>query len=87
VDSGCVTLNRRTTPLLPSEQEALFDRLARTGFSQRRKMMLKLLKGSWPKPALEAAFAQVGLSLQTRAEAVSLGQFVALTLALTENLK
>lgn len=85
VDSGCVTLDRRPTPLLPSALEPAFERLVRAGFSQRRKMMFKLLKGVWPHDALEKAFARTGLPLQTRAEAVSLEQFVQLTLALTLN--
>jgi 16S rRNA A1518/A1519 N6-dimethyltransferase RsmA/KsgA/DIM1 with predicted DNA glycosylase/AP lyase activity len=47
--------------------------------SQRRKMMLKLLKQNWPKEKLEAAFEQLELSPQIRAEKVSLDKFVKLT--------
>jgi 16S rRNA A1518/A1519 N6-dimethyltransferase RsmA/KsgA/DIM1 with predicted DNA glycosylase/AP lyase activity len=47
-------------------------------FSQRRKMMLKLLKQDWPKDELEQAFAQLKLSPQVRAEAVALEQFAEL---------
>ena len=42
-------------------------------------MMLKLLKSEWPAQHLEAAFAEVGLSPEIRAEKVSLEQFVRLT--------
>ena len=48
-------------------------------FSQRRKMMLKLLKQDWPKEKLEAVFGELNISPQERAEKLSLEQFVALT--------
>ena len=79
VDSACVTLQRRAAPLLPPELRPAFKRLVKLGFSQRRKMMLKLLKASWPLEKLQAAFATLGLSPQIRAEKVSLLQFVELT--------
>jgi 16S rRNA (adenine1518-N6/adenine1519-N6)-dimethyltransferase len=79
VDSACVTLMRRETPLLPEEQREAFYRLVKQAFSQRRKMMLKLLKQNWPKEQLEAAFTELNISLQERAEKLSLEQFVALT--------
>ena len=79
VDSACICLERRAAPLLPEEQRALFRRLVKKAFSQRRKMMLKLLKQEWPKETLEAAFAALGISPMERAEKLSLEQFVALT--------
>jgi len=42
-------------------------------------MMLKLLKEDWPEEQLSAAFGGMGLSPQTRAEAISLELFVKLT--------
>jgi 16S rRNA A1518/A1519 N6-dimethyltransferase RsmA/KsgA/DIM1 with predicted DNA glycosylase/AP lyase activity len=42
-------------------------------------MMLKLLKQEWPKEQLEAAFTELNISFQERAEKLSLGQFVELT--------
>ena len=79
VDSACVTLVRRDQPLLAEEQRKIFHRLVKQSFSQRRKMMLKLLKQDWPKEKLEVAFAALNISLQERAEKLSLQQFVALT--------
>jgi 16S rRNA (adenine1518-N6/adenine1519-N6)-dimethyltransferase len=79
VDSACVTLVRREQSLLPEDQRLMFRRLVKQAFSQRRKMMLKLLKQNWPKEKLEAAFTSLGISLQERAEKLSLEQFVALT--------
>jgi 16S rRNA (adenine1518-N6/adenine1519-N6)-dimethyltransferase len=79
VDSACVALVRRAQPLLPRELNAAFARLVKLSFSQRRKMMLKLLKQSWPVEKLTAAFEQLQLSPQIRAEKVGLEQFVQLT--------
>jgi 16S rRNA (adenine1518-N6/adenine1519-N6)-dimethyltransferase len=82
VDSACVCLVRRATPLLPENLRAAFVKIVKRGFSQRRKMMLKLLKADWPKEQLEAAFAELNISPQERAEKLSLEQFVALTILL-----
>jgi 16S rRNA (adenine1518-N6/adenine1519-N6)-dimethyltransferase len=79
VDSACVCLVRREAPLLPGSRRQIFRRVVKLAFSQRRKMMLKLLKQEWPREILEAAFASLGISLQERAEKLSLEQFVALT--------
>ena len=78
VESACVTLVKREHPLLPVEQHATFERLVKLGFSQRRKMMLKLLKTAWPEDKLLAAFERMNLSPQIRAEKVTLEQFAAL---------
>jgi 16S rRNA (adenine1518-N6/adenine1519-N6)-dimethyltransferase len=79
VDSGCVKLVRRENPMLPPELSAAFDHLVKLAFSQRRKMMMKLLKTEWPVDKLNAAFADLNLSPQIRAEKVTLEQFAALT--------
>ncbi len=79
VDSACVCLKRRAVPLLTEDLRPTFYRLVKQSFSQRRKMMLKLLKQAWPKEKLEAAFVELNISPQERAEKLSLEQFVALT--------
>lgn len=79
VDSGCVTLLRRDCELLSPDERQVFKRLVKQAFSQRRKMMLKLLKQDWPAERLTAAFAHLGLDEKVRAEKVSLEQFVELT--------
>ena len=79
VDSGCVILEKRAEPLLPFEKIPLYCRIVKLALSQRRKMMLKLLKQNWPVEKLNAAFEQLNLSPQIRAEKVSLEQFVVLT--------
>ena len=85
VDSACVVLNRREQPLLPENLRASFVKIVKRAFSQRRKMMLKLLKADWPKEKLEAAFAELKISPQERAEKLSLEQFVELAKSVTAN--
>ena len=79
VDSACVILVRRAQPLLPAEKRADFHAIVKRAFSQRRKMMLKLLKTDWPESLLMQEFEVVGLSPKARAETVSVSEFVALT--------
>src|SRR6185503_19434072 len=79
VDSACVILERRTKPFLPESRRTDFHAIVKRAFSQRRKMMLKLLKADWPEAALAKAFEAAGLSPQTRAESVSVEQFATLT--------
>jgi 16S rRNA (adenine1518-N6/adenine1519-N6)-dimethyltransferase len=78
VDSACVVLSRRETPLLPEEKRGAFVKIVKRAFSQRRKMMLKLLAQDWPKEKLERAFDELKISRQERAENLSLEQFAAL---------
>jgi 16S rRNA (adenine1518-N6/adenine1519-N6)-dimethyltransferase len=79
VDSACITLNRHPVPLLTPELRPVYVKLVKCAFSQRRKMMMKLLKQIWPEPRLAAAFQTLAISPQIRAEAVTLTQFVQLT--------
>ncbi|HEY6166571.1 MAG TPA: 16S rRNA (adenine(1518)-N(6)/adenine(1519)-N(6))-dimethyltransferase RsmA [Verrucomicrobiae bacterium] len=83
VVSACLTLLRRPEPLLPRELHGSFTRIVKRAFSQRRKMMLKLLRTDWPGERLEAAFTTLKISPQARAETVSLENFVELTRMLT----
>src|SRR5260221_664648 len=64
VDSGCLKLVRREQPLLSSDQAMVFSRIVKRSFSQRRKMMVKLLKAEWPANVLQKALDGLGLSLQ-----------------------
>ena len=69
----------RVMPLLPENLRATFVKIVKRGFSQRRKMMLKLLKQDWAVDKLAAAFAELKISPQERAEKLNLEQFVELT--------
>lgn len=79
VDSACVWLARRPEPALPPALRETFVRIVKRSFSQRRKMMLKLLKEDWPAEKLEPAFERLRLPGQVRAEKVSREQFIRLT--------
>ena len=79
VDSATILLKRRAEPLLSPDQVRAFQRLVKLAFSERRKMMAKLLKQQWPADHILAALEQLGISPQARAQTVSLEQFVALT--------
>jgi 16S rRNA (adenine1518-N6/adenine1519-N6)-dimethyltransferase len=79
VDSVCVVLDRRATPLLPHGQREYFVKIVKRAFSQRRKMMLKLLREDWPVEKLQRTFEVLKISPQERAEKLSLEQFVHLT--------
>lgn len=78
VDSATVLLKRRAEPLLAAEDVKLFQRLVKLAFSERRKMMAKLLKQQWPAERIMNALETLGISPQARAQTVSLVQFVAL---------
>jgi 16S rRNA (adenine1518-N6/adenine1519-N6)-dimethyltransferase len=79
VDSACITLVQRKDPLLAPELHQTFAKIVKRGLSQRRKMMHKLLKSDWPEDKLTTAFSSIGISLQERAEKLSVIQFVELT--------
>jgi len=84
VDSACLTLVRRRHRLLTPAQTKVFVRVVKQAFSQRRKMMAKLLRADWPEEVLRRAMSELGLSPQIRAEAVALEQFVELTELMVE---
>jgi len=85
VDSACVVLDRRPQPLLPDDLRPVFARIVKRAFSQRRKMMMKLLKSDWPAEQLTQAFTTLNISPQERAEKLSLEQFVDLTKMLSRS--
>jgi 16S rRNA (adenine1518-N6/adenine1519-N6)-dimethyltransferase len=84
VDSACISLTHRPQLLLTPEAQASFAKIVKRSFSQRRKMMLKLLKTDWKAADLERSFERAGLPPSTRAESVTLQQFVQLTSSLNE---
>jgi 16S rRNA (adenine1518-N6/adenine1519-N6)-dimethyltransferase len=79
VESSCLALHRRHTPLLTEDQCRTFVQLVKLGFSQRRKVMWKLLKQRWHADLLETARQQLELDPMIRAQALGLDTFVALT--------
>jgi 16S rRNA (adenine1518-N6/adenine1519-N6)-dimethyltransferase len=83
VDSSCVVLEKRVRPLLPPASRRVYVSLVKLAFSQRRKMMMKLLKATWPEETLQKAFVALKLPADIRAEKVELEGFVALAEMLT----
>ena len=83
VDSACVTLCRRPAPLVPRRSLATYVALVKRAFSQRRKMVGKLLRQDWPDALLEPALQRAEISPKQRAAEISPAQFARLTEALT----
>ena len=83
VDSACVVLIRRVQPLLPESHHATFVKIVKRAFSQRRKMIQKLLREDWPAEELKRAFEELKLPQQERAEKLSLEQYAQLARLLT----
>jgi 16S rRNA (adenine1518-N6/adenine1519-N6)-dimethyltransferase len=79
VDSGCIELLRRETPLLLPKLCPVFKKIVKRVFAERRKKMMKLLKRDWPEAAVVEAFDALGLDEKIRAERVTLEQFTELT--------
>jgi 16S rRNA (adenine1518-N6/adenine1519-N6)-dimethyltransferase len=77
VESGVVVLTPRTPGELPDCDGARFTKLVKQGFAQRRKQLRKNLAShalDWP-----ALTAHLGVAETTRAEELSLEQWIALT--------
>ena len=77
VDSAIVRLLPRLPNEVPPHDAETFSRLVRRGFSQRRKQLRNLLKTE--VPAWPEAAAALGFDEQTRAEELSLDQWIALS--------
>ena len=85
VDSACIQLRRRSDEPLPPELVPVFVKIVKRSFSERRKMMQKLLRHDWTPGLLADAFRHIGIPPQARAETVSLDQFVELTQTLARH--
>lgn len=79
VDSACIRLRRRTSPLVPAGLQSRYVELVKLAFSQRRKMMWKLLRTRWPEDSLARAFHEAKVRRDARAETVGPSQFAILT--------
>ena len=81
VDSSFMVLTRRREPLAPVADEALFFRLVKAAFAMRRKTMTNNLAAGFAPDRAQAAalLEETGLSAQSRAEALSIGQLCALS--------
>jgi 16S rRNA (adenine1518-N6/adenine1519-N6)-dimethyltransferase len=80
VDSAVIVIDLYPQPRLPLEDLALFFRLAKAGFSQKRKTLRNALSGglAWKPPQAEALLRQAGIDPQRRAETLSLSEWQSL---------
>lgn len=83
VDSSVIRVDLAPeAPLPPSQLEAFF-RLARAGFSQRRKKLRNALAGglAWPTDRVEALMHRAGVEPRRRAETLSVAEWMAMARA------
>lgn len=83
VQSTVIEMVFRQTPRVELRDEAVFTRLVRAAFAQRRKMLRNAL-GVLGEGVEEAA-ARAGIDLERRAETLSLAEFGAFSDALVED--
>jgi 16S rRNA (adenine1518-N6/adenine1519-N6)-dimethyltransferase len=82
VHSALLTLRRRPVPLHPGAAEEPYRAFLRAAFAERRKMLWKNLARRATPTALEATYAELGLSRNARAEELSPDSLFALYEAL-----
>ena len=80
VDSAVLTLTTRERPERPVMDEALFLRVIKAAFSQRRKTLRNALgQLGYPRAVLDAAQTATGVDLGRRAETLTTVEFAALS--------
>jgi len=80
VDSAVVRVDLYPQPAIPAGLREAFFRLAKAGFSQKRKTLENALAASlaWPKDQARALLLAAGIDPRRRAETVSLDEWGAL---------
>ena len=80
VDSALLKLTMRENPKVKVENEEFFFKVVRTAFRTRRKMLKNTLVRSRlaPAQALAAAFEELGIAPERRAETLDITEFAAL---------
>ncbi len=87
VDSALLKLKMRETPKVAVDNEEIFFKVVRTAFRMRRKMLKNaLVKGGFASgEALAAAFEELGIAPQRRAETLDIAEFAALANLLSQS--
>ena len=87
VDSAVIRLDIRPQPAVSPVDEALFFKVIRAGFSQRRKTLSNSLSSGLglAKDQTSAALQQAGLRPSARAEELTLEDFCRLTSQIFED--
>ncbi len=77
VDSAIVkfTIRKEIPPL---QERKLLHKLVRAAFSQRRKKMYKQVVAAFAKEEVDKAYASMGISMNARAEELTVKQFLAM---------
>ncbi len=77
VDSQVVVLTTRDTPLVPEHQQKDFFRLARAGFSEKRKKLRSSLAGGLhvDKAHIDTVLDSVSIPSEARAQELSIAQW------------
>ena len=80
VDSALLKLTMRESPKVDVEDEELFFKIVRTAFRTRRKMLKNsLARGRFASAeGLAAAFEELGIAPERRAETLDITEFAAL---------
>jgi 16S rRNA (adenine1518-N6/adenine1519-N6)-dimethyltransferase len=80
VDSSIVRVDLHPSPLLPPSSVEIFFRLAKAGFSQKRKMLRNALAAGlrWQTDQADVLLHSAGILPQRRAETLSLQEWFAL---------
>lgn len=89
VDSAVVCLRRLARPRIEAEHEKNFWLLAKTAFTQRRKMAASVLSKALgrSRAEVEAAFAAAGVDAQARPENIPFEAWIKLACSLTPSLR
>lgn len=87
VDSQTVILQRRSTPLVLPERQKDFFRLARAGFSERRKKLRSSLAGGLhlAKSDVDKILQEADVNPEARAQELSIDQWKTLLLVVSAN--
>ena len=79
VESAVICCERREKPAVEVEDEALFFRVVKAAFGQRRKTLANALKaGGFPQEQLQLVLAKAGIDAMRRGETLSLDEFAAI---------
>ncbi len=86
VDSSVVKIDLYPIPIIPHNLLSDFFRLAKAGFSQKRKMLRNAISAgmAWPKEQTEFVLGEAGIDPQRRAQTLSLKEWEALTISATQ---
>lgn len=85
VESTCLRLVLRPTPLVPDFLASTFDTLVRHTFGQRRKQLRKVLRAHWPEDRLLLAWQHLNLAPEVRGETLPPESFARLAHFLAPN--